>query len=205
MTENVATNAPDPQVFDIDEWLVDAKLPHASVDLYKAGTVPAEALSLKEQITLEREILSEEPSAADKSKLRKLESRYTSLVEAWLASKITVFVSALSSDHLRALRADNEKKTEGMDKAVANEIFGYELLSAAIVGVAQPGVEYTEELPYEPVKWEPRHIRGLEKKIGTTQTSQLLVARQAAQNQMPTVDADFLHSSSGSATGDTPA
>lgn len=201
MTENATPISPE-LAFDLDDWLTDATLPQQSADVFKAGQLPAEAGALKQAIEIERGQLDQESSAAEKSKLKRLEARYAAVLQEWLDSKITVYVTALTKDRLREIQGDSKKKTEGMEPAVANEIFGYNLLAAAIIGVAVPGREYVNEdgtpALFEPVSFTMGQVRGLEKKIGATQMQLILAARQTAQNGLPEVDADFLLESSGS-------
>ena len=215
MTENTASDqtakpVADPaQAFNIDDWLLDANLPTQSADVFKAGQLPAEAGALQRAIELERATLDQESSAAEKSKLAKLETRYAALLQEWVASKITVYVTAISKDALQALRDKHDADTEGMDPKVANELFGLVLLAAAIIGVAEPGVEYFNEdgspALYGPVTLRPNQVRALRNKIGHTQMELILAARHTAQNGVPDVDADFLLERSGSSKDDTPA
>ena len=196
------TTAPAPVTgFDLEAWLFDADLPQQSATVFKAGRLPAEAGALKESIEIERGRLDQESSAADKSKVSKLETRYAAVLQEWLDSKITVYVTAIPKDKLRRMREAHDKATDGMTPAVANELFGYELLSAAIIGIAEPGKEYVDEdgnpVPYGAVKLKTNQLRGMEKKIGATQMQLIVAARQTAQNGLPEVDADFLLESSG--------
>lgn len=204
MTENTA---PDQSTsFDLEAWLFDAELPQQSATVFKAGRLPAEAGALKEAIEIERGRLDQESSAAEKSKVAKLEARYAAVLQTWLDSKITIYVTAITPDALRELRAKHETETAGMDRPVANEVFGFDLLAAAIIGIAEPGKEYPDpNVPYEPVSWSRGQVRGLARRIGATQMDLILAARHTAQNGVPEVDADFLLESSGSNTDDTPA
>lgn len=205
MTEKTAADrAPATPVnvpFDVEDWLQDANLPHTSVDVYKAGMLPAEAATLKRQIEAERGLENLERTAADNDRFAELERRYIQVLQAWAASKITVYVSALPPEKMRALREAHDLAHEGKDPAVANEIFGYEILANAVIGVAETGVDYTDEdgapALYGPVAWEMRHIRSLARKLGGAQMSQLIRARQDAQSALPQVDADFLQRRSG--------
>lgn len=205
MTEKTAADrAPEAPVnvpFDVEDWLLDAKLPHTSADVFKAGLLPAEAATLQRQLEVERGLENTERTAADNDRFAELERRYLQVLKAWAASKITVYVSAIPPEKMRDLRTKHDEATEGMDPAVANEIFGYEILAAAIIGVAEIGVDYTDEdgnpALYGPVKWEMRHVRGLANKLGDAQMTQLIRARQNSQNALPQVDADFLQQRSG--------
>lgn len=209
MTENTAEktaadrSAPKlvNKPFDVEDWLEDAHLPHTSVDVYKAGLLPAEAADLQRKLEDERALENTERSAADVDRFAELERRYLQVVGAWVASKITIYVSALPSEVIRDLRTQHDLQHAGKDPVVANEIFGYELLAKCIIGVAETGVDYTDEdgtpALYGPVSWEMRHVRALARKIGGAQMAQLIAARQTAQNALPTVDADFLRKSSG--------
>lgn len=199
---NQATTPAENTPFSMEDWLLDANLPTVSVDLYKAGSVPGEAKALQRQIATERELVDKERTAEDKSRYVDLEKQYIEVLQRWAASRITVYISALTSERLRELREENTKATEGMDNAVSNELFGYAILSEAIVGIAEAGVTYTHDdgtpAPYGPVKLATNQLRGMERKLGTLQMGQLLDARREAQMKLPEVDADFLHTSSGS-------
>ena len=200
MTENIAPVTPETG-FDMEAWLFDADLPQQSATVFKAGRLPAEAGALKEAIQIERGQLDQESSAAETSKLAKLEARYAAVLQEWVASKITVYVTAIPKEKIREMRAANTIATEGMDPAVSNELFGYDLLAAAIIGIAEPGKEYVDEngkpFPYGKVKLKTNQLRGMEKKIGATQMQLIIAARQTAQSGLPDVDADFLLESSG--------
>lgn len=200
MTETIAPVTPESG-FDLEVWLFDADLPQQSATVFKAGRLPAESGALKEAIQIERGMLDQESSSAEKSKLVKLEARYAAILQEWLDSKITVYVTAIPKEKLRDMREAHNVATEGMAPAVANELFGYELLSAAIIGIAEPGKEYVDEAgkpsPFGNVKLKTNQLRGMEKKIGATQMQLIIAARQTAQNSLPDVDADFLLESSG--------
>lgn len=205
MTENTA---PVNKSFDVEDWLLDAKLPHESVDVFKAGELPAEAKAIQRQLEVERSLENVDRTSADVSRFAELERRYIQVVGAWAASKITIYVSAIPPEKMRELRVEHDAKHEDMiDKALANEIFGYTLLAKCIVGVAETGVKYTDEdgapALYGPVSWASNTIRGMAKKLGPAQMSLLIAARQNAQNALPTVDADFLRKNSGQDTADT--
>lgn len=213
MNEKTAADKPAtaeqaPQ-FDLEAWLLDADLPQESVDVYKAGSLPGEAKALQRQIELEGERIEADPerTAADTSRYQELERRYLDVLERWSASRITVYVSALSREKLQRMRDAHTTDTDGMEPAAANELFGYQILAAAIVGIAAPGETYTHEdgspAPYGAVEFKPNQVRGLEKAIGSQQMQLLMAARQTAQNAVPEVDADFLHRSSGSTGANT--
>lgn len=202
-TPQPVENAP----FSMEDWLLDANLPTVSVDLYKNGSIPGEAKALQRQIEIERGMDVEEKTAVDKSRLKKLEKQYTEVLKRWADSRITVYVSALSATTFRELRAENETEHEGKDTAVVNELYGYSILSRAIVGIAEAGATYTHEdgtpAPYGPVSLPMNQIRGMERKLGPVQMGRLLQARQEAQTLLPEVDADFLRRSSGDTEGNT--
>lgn len=205
MTEKTA---PVNKPFEIEDWLQDAKLPHESVDVYKAGELPAEAKTIQRELTIERALENIERTSADVSRFAELERRYIQVTGAWAASKITIYVSAIPPEKMRELREEHDAKHEDMiDKALANELFGYTVLANAIVGVAETGVEYTDEngapAMYGPVAWTETTVRGMAKKLGPAQMSLIVEARQTAQNALPTVDADFLHKNYGEGTKNT--
>jgi hypothetical protein len=124
-----------------------------------------------------------------------MERRHTELVETFTSSKLTVFVRALTSDELADLREAHDQRTKGMEPNRANKEFGFDLLAAAIISVQPAGEDRYD------VRWDVHTVKRLEKAIGPAQMTEILNARQYAQNAVPTVDADFLHKSSGSDAG----
>lgn len=200
--DRTPTLVKDDGGFSIEDWLLDAQLPQSSADVYKAGHVPARAKALKRE--MEQFQVSENPerAAGEVDEYLLLEKEYIDLLQKWSDSRITVYVTALPPEKLQRLRDENAKSTEGMEPSASNELFGYALLSASIVGVAEPGKAYGD-MPYGAVELAPRQIRALEKKIGPLQMKKILDARMEAQAALPEVDADFLLGNSGSARDTT--
>jgi len=186
----------NPSTFDLDAWATDASLPEESADVYKRADVIGELSALQRKIAIRREAFKGEKTANGDKELAAMERRYTELVETFTGSKLTVFVRALTSDELADLREAHDERTKGMDPKRANKEFGFDLLSAAIISVQPAGEERHD------VRWDTHTVKRLEKAIGPTQITEILNARQYAQNAVPTVDADFLLRSSGSETGD---
>lgn len=185
----------NPSTFDLDAWATDANLPEESADVYKRADVIGELSALQRKIAIRRDAAKGEKTANGDKELLEMERRHTELVETFTGSKLTVFVRAITDDELADLREAHDKRTKGMEPKRANTEFGYDLLAAAIISVQPAGEERYD------VRWDVHQIKRLEKAIGPTQIKEILNARQYAQNAVPTVDADFLHRSSGSDAG----
>lgn len=185
---------PDPAAFDVEAWLQDASLPEESVTVYKRPDVIAELSDLKRRIELEARSAGEERTSSEAA-LTPLEQEYMDLLQTFSESALTVYVRALTADELKAQRAVTDARTEDMLPNDANAEFGYDLLAAAVVAVKPAGGERT------PVTFTSNKVKALRNAIGDTQVSQILTARQIAQNAMPSVDADFLRKRSGTETG----
>lgn len=185
----------NPATFDLDAWATDANLPEESADVYKRADVIGELSALQRKIAIRRDAAKGEKTAKGDKELTEMERRHTELVETFTGSKLTVFVRALTSDELEDIREAHEERTKGMDSKRANREFGFDLLSAAIISVQPAGEERYD------VRWDVHTIKRLEKAIGPAQLTEILNARQYAQNAVPTVDADFLHRSSGTEAG----
>ena len=117
------------------------------------------------------------------------------LLETFSQSALTVYVRALTADELKAQRAETEARTKDMPPNDANAEFGFDLLAAAVVAVKPAGGERT------PVTFTSDKVKALRNAVGDTQVSQIITARQIAQNAVPSVDADFLLKRSGTETG----
>jgi hypothetical protein len=191
MTETPIT----PEEFDVEAWLTDAKMPEESAEVYKRADVIAELQVVKRQIETQREAATIEKTAHGDTVLRNLEARYKDLVETFCASKLTIYVRAISPDEQRESREATEKRTEGMEPKLQNMEFGYDLLARSIVAVRPAEGERTD------VNWSVKQVKAMEKSIGAAQMSEVLNARMQAQNGLPRVDADFLLKPSGSETG----
>lgn len=185
---------PDPAAFDVEAWLQDASLPEESCTVYKRPDVISELSDLKRRIELDARAAGEERSASE-AELTPLEAEYMALLQTFSESALTVYVRALTSDELKHQRAATEARTKDMLPNDANAEFGYDLLAAAVVAVKPAGGERT------PVKFTSDAVKALRNAIGDTQVSQILTARQIAQNAMPSVDADFLRKPSGTEAG----
>ncbi len=190
MTENL-----NPAEFNLDDWALDANLPEESTDVYKRSDVVSELSALKRQIALHREASSLEKTAGEETGLGALEARYAELVDTFTDSQLTVYVRGLTTDELTDLRASHDERTKTWEPKKRNLEFGFELLAAAITAVRPLDGERTT------VRWDLHQVKKLEKAIGASQMRLILEAREIAQNQVPTVDADFLLRSSVSEDG----
>lgn len=185
----------NPATFDLDAWATDANLPEESADVYKRADVIGELSALQRKIAIRRDAAKGEKTATGDKELAAMERRHTELVETFTGSKLTVFVRALTSDELAKLRDAHDERTKNWEPKKANAEFGFDLLSAAIIAVQPAGEDRYD------VSWDVHMIKRLEKAIGPAQLTEILNARQYAQNAVPTVDADFLLRSSGTEAG----
>jgi len=190
------TETLNPKDFNLDDWALDANLPEESADVYKRADVVSELSALKRQIETHREAFAgAEKTAGDVSGIRVLEAKYSELVETFAHSKLTIYVRAITSDEREALRAAHEERTKTWDPQRKNREYGFDLLAASITAVRPLDGDRTD------VRWDVHQIKKLEQAIGGSQMSLILAAREVAQNQVPAVDADFLHKPSGSDDG----
>jgi len=194
MPETPATNP--AAEFNIEDWLTDAAMPEASATVYKRADVIGELTVLKDQIALRAKANELEKTAHGDTVMANYQRRYEELVKTFASSELTIYVRALDPDHLDAIRAESAERTKDAEAKVQNEDFGYSMLSAAIVAVRPFDEERTK------VTWTRDQVKGLEKRIGTTQMKEVVNARLTAQNGLPRVDADFLHRLSGSESGE---
>ncbi|MDJ0321827.1 hypothetical protein [Pseudarthrobacter sp. PS3-L1] len=188
--EEVATD------FDVEAWLVDAHLPEESADVFKRPDVISELTRVKVRLKEASAINSAERTSADKSEIGFLEAEYTQLLEKFAASRLTVYVRAITQERLWDLRKEHDEAVKDVEsKDEQNRLFGYVLLAAAIVAMRAEGSER------KPVTLTPEQVRKFEQAIGAVQMPAILTARQRAQNSVPTVDADFLSRLSGAEAG----
>lgn len=185
----------NPATFDLDAWATDANLPEESADVYKRADVIGELSALQRKIAICRDAAKGEKTATGDKELTEMERRHTELVKTFTGSKLTVFVRALTSDEQADLREAHDERTKNMEPLRANKEFGFDLLAAAIVSVQPAGEERFD------VRWDSHQVKQLEKAIGPAQMTEILNARQYAQNAVPTVDADFLLRSYGTEAG----
>lgn len=182
--------------FDLEAWVTDASLPEETADVFKRADVVGELSALRRRIELLQESGSTEKAAGETSELKQLTEQYDALVKTFTDSMLTIYVRAITSDEREELRLAHEERTKNWDPQRRNREYGFDLLAASICAVRPLGGERT------PVRFDVHKIKQLEKAIGAAQVSMLLTARDIAQNQVPTVDADFLLKSSGSETGE---
>lgn len=187
-----------PAEFSIEDWLTDAHLPEDSADVYKRPDVISELSALKRRIALESDAVTVEKTAGTQ-RAATLEAEYEKLLHTFADSKLTVYVRALTRDEMKDLRAAHA--TAVADKVLtdkeSNELFGYDLLAKAIIGVRPVGKER------QPATFTPAKVKALEEAIGAVQLPAILEARQRAQNEAPAVDADFLRRPSGTPEDNT--
>ena len=187
----------DPTNFDVEAWLSDAALPEESATVYKRPDVVAELTDLKRRIELETRATDAEQSAASKNtRPEALEREYEQLLRTFSDSALTVYLRALTDEELKDLR-DEFELGPGKDlTGGAHSLeLGYWGLAKAITAVKPAGGER------QPVSMTPAKVKALRDAIGSAQMTQVVLARHTAQNNLPSVDADFLRKPSGTETG----
>ena len=185
----------NPATFNVEDWLTDAALPEESATIYKRPDVVAELTDLKRRIDISTRAADAEPTAGSKRPAT-LEREYEKLLRTFAGSALTVYVRALTGDELRTMKASHEERTKELTPADANLEFGFDLLAAAIIAVKPAGAKERTLTTFS-----TDQVKALRDAIGEAQMQLILAARQQAQNGVPTVDADFLHKSSGTEAG----
>lgn len=188
MSENIT-----PEEFDVDAWILNAKLPEESAEIYLRADVVGNIQALQRKITAANAVDAVDPErpAAAKSKTAKLVKEYENLLQLFSDSRATVFVRAIAPDKLDDLRRANEARYKDKEPREGNLAFGYELLAESIVAIEdKSGVRKTARMT-------PAQLKNLERGIGPAQLKAIMEARARAQSALPDVDADFLLRLSG--------
>lgn len=172
------TDQLDPEFFDLDAWLSDAKRPERSVVVYKRADLQAELDRLEERIQNIRAIPEEERSLADSPS--KLEGEYEDLLAEISASKLEVTVRGLISTEVEKLKKKHDASKDGSSE------FSYKVLAEAVVSP----------------KLDVAGWRRVHEVIGQGQLNKILNAYAAATDGIPNPSAAFLRKSSTSRNGD---
>lgn len=185
-----------PETFDLGAWLTDAKLPEQSATVYQRADLIGELADLERRIRNEAEVAPGEVPAGGSA----LVQQYRKLAAQFEASKLTVYVQAITNDRQQEI-ADSvgeplPKTATPKEKLKYTHDVGSAVLAEAIVGMASADSER------RPVKLAPEQIGELEAKIGSAQMGTINTAWARACREMPSVDADFLQKFSSPASGD---
>lgn len=184
-----------PETFDIDAWLQDAHLPEDSCVIYKRPDVIAELTQLKARIE-DEEAAGNSKTVGGGTELRKLRKRYDELLETFGASRVTVYVRALSESRIREMSGDYKAKGgTSKDDAAALEQ-GYAVVAESVVGLQDADGER------KPVRLTVEQVKALEDRISGSQLAKIREAWRRAQMQSPEVTVDFLSQRSGTSKDD---
>jgi hypothetical protein len=181
----------NPESFDFNDWFSDANLPEASADIFTNAGVLGELEELQRRIDTEARVTELEPTAG--SKKSTLEDEYVALAEKFTASKVTVYVRALTLSERKAIRKAHDAALKA--KQEGDEGYLIRCIAASVVGMKRPGQARV------PAKLTVGQVKDLHKRIGEAQTAVLFQAFQQATNATPAVDADFLRRLSGPIAG----
>ncbi|MDN4611954.1 hypothetical protein [Arthrobacter burdickii] len=181
-----------PEEFDFADWFADANLPEQSADIFTNAALLGEMADLQRRIDVEVRVQDAERTAASPAKDR-LEDQWVALAKQFEASKITVYVRALTGAERKAIREahDLAQKNDGEE----NSGFVLRCLAASIVGMKKHAGER------QPVTLTLDQVTQLHARIGDAQIGAIHDAQLTATNGVPTVDADFLRKLSGPAAG----
>lgn len=174
----------DSKTFDVAAWLEDAHLPERSATVYQRADLAARLMDLERQIRNEAAV---EEAPAGGSPLVK---EYKRLVEQFEASKLTVFVRAVTQERQQEIVAelgDGPGKDAGeRERLEYMREIGAATLAEAIVGVAEGNGGR------QPAEFTPRQVRSLNARLGDAQAGLINDAFLKACREIPVVSADFL-------------
>lgn len=185
------TETLNPESFDFNDWFADANLPESSADIFTNAAVLGELAELQRRIATEAEIAEAEPTAG--SKKSTLEDEYVALAEKFTASKVTVYVRALTTPERKEVRKAHDAAQKSTKEG--DEVFILRILAKSIIGMKRPGGERV------PAKLSLSDVKKLYSQIGETQVGVIYNAQLTATNGIPSVDADFLSKLSGVTAG----
>lgn len=197
MSENLT-----PETFDIDGWLTGASLPQRSVTIYQRPDLVADLQDLARRVAILESVQDAEATAAgspEADELKALQAEQLAKLLEFKAGKLTLWVRALDTEELKAIEAATPRitKDDGTEEPdwAAN---GRAQIARSIVAAAGP-----DDVKRD-VTFTVDQLRVLEARIGQAQFAQITGAKNAAQLQVPTLDADFLPKRSAS-SGETTA
>lgn len=187
----------EANAFNFQDWFGGASLPRESADVYTRGDLVGRINYLTRRIEEAQRVAAaapEEGALGEESATEGLLDEYTTLLEEFAASRVTVYVRALELPERRKVRkahdAAMKSKTEG------DEGFVIRMIAASVVGVQAPGQD-----DVTPAKFTVPQAKELYTKIGEAQMALLFQAQQQATNAAPRVSADFLPKPSGPESG----
>lgn len=183
----------NPETFELEAWLQDARLPEDSETVYKRGDLVAQINHLARQIRVETEANSGEQTSAGSPFLAQLVKEREKLMKAFADSEMTFYLRAIPRDKIveigsKYLTDENATREERLTKQVN---LNRELLAESIVSVESPRLEKRD------INMTVQLVATLEAKLGVAQLTKLLQKRIQVQNELPEPDADFLPSASG--------
>lgn len=190
----------NPETFELEAWLQDARLPEDSETVYKRGDLVAEINHLARQIRVEAEAQSGEKTSGGNPALTKLGKDREKLMQAFAASEMTFYLRAIPREKIVEIGSkyftdESATREERLTKQVN---LNRELLAESIVSVESPRLEKRD------IKMTVPLVATLEAKLGVAQLTKLLQKRMQVQNELPEPDADFLPSASGGSQDSTP-
>lgn len=183
----------NPEEFDFEAWIDDARLPEDSETVYKRGDLVAKINHLARQIRVETDAIGNEKVSGGSPLLTKLTKERQGLMEAFARSEVTFYLRALPQSRIKEIVeahqiAEDDSREDSLVKRVE---LNRALLAESIVAVESPTLEKRDINMTIPL------VATLEAKLGAAQLSKLLVKRQQVQSEAPAPDADFLPDASG--------
>lgn len=186
------------QKFDFNSWFGNAALPVESADVYTRGDLVGRINYLGRRIEEEQRVAAAgvegEASLGEATTVEDLTEEYTTLLQEFADSRVTVYLRALTKPERKAVRKAHDAAQKGIKEG--DEGFVLRLVAASIVGLQAPGqTERTD------VRMTLGQVQDLYTRIGEAQMSELYRAEETATNAAPRVSADFLPKPSGPAAG----
>lgn len=187
----------NPETFELEAWLQDARLPEDSETVYKRGDLVAQINHLARQIRVETEANSGEQTSAGSPFLAQLVKEREKLMKAFAASEMTFYLRAIPREKITEIASKYlTNETDSREERLTKQVhLNRELLAESIVSVESPRLEKRDLTMTVPL------VATLEAKLGVAQLTKLLQKRQQVQNELPEPDADFLPSASGGSQG----
>lgn len=182
-----------PEEFDFNDWFGDANLPESSADIFTKADLLSELQDLERRIKNENAVKEAEPTAASKSRVSELEGEYVDLARKFTASKVTVYVRALTEKERKTVRSAHDEAQKAGGETDAG--FVQRIVAASIIGMRKADGER------KPTTLTFEQVVQLNAAIGDPQLKAIYDAQLTATNGIPHVDADFLRKLSGPADG----
>ena len=186
------------QKFDFDSWFGDAALPVESADVYTRGDLVGRINYLGRRLEEEQRITAAgvegEASLGDATAAEDLTEEYTTLLQEFADSRVTVYLRALTKPERKAVRKAHDAAQKGIQEG--DEGFVLRLVAASIVGLQAPGQTERSD-----VRMSLGQVQELYTRIGEAQMAELYRAEETATNAAPRVSADFLRKPSGPGVG----